>query len=153
MRQIQILLVFLCLIVAGPLASAQSGKVLKVLPQHMDLRGQTSLSPSLYDRDAYQAILRRDARKCSGLAFNVNWKAHSVDAAKLKLRVEARGVIGDVIQRQTFEQSVEKPGFFSRWTVFKVTGEDYQKLGNLIAWRVTLWEGDRQLSEQKSFLW
>ena len=153
MRPIQILLVMLGLIVAAPLASAQSGRVLKVLPEYMDLKGRTSLSPSLYERDAYQAILRREPKKCSGLAFYVNWKARHVDPTKLKLQVEMRGVIGDVIERRTLSQPLPKPGFFSKWTIFKVTGDDYKGIGNLVAWRATLWEGDRQLSEQKSFLW
>lgn len=153
MRPIQILLVILGLIAAAPLASAQSGKVLKVLPEYMDLKGQTSLSPSLYERDAYQALLRRDPKRCSGLAFYVNWKARHVDPAKLKLRVEMRGVLGDVIERKTLEETLPKPGFFSKWAVFKVTGSDFKEIGSLVAWRATLWQGDQQLSEQKSFLW
>ena len=153
MRLIQILLVMLGLITAAPLASAQSGKVLKVLPEYMDLKGRTSLSPSLYERDAYQAVLRRSPKLCSGMAFYVNWKARHVDATKLKLRVEMRGVLGDTIERKTLEVPLPKPGFFSKWTVFKVTGSDYKEIGNLVAWRATLWQGDQQLSEQKSFLW
>ena len=38
------------------------------------------------------------------------------------------------------------------WIV-SLSGEEYQKLGELSAWRATLWEGDRLLAEQKSFLW
>jgi hypothetical protein len=34
-----------------------------------------------------------------------------------------------------------------------VTGDEYKKLGELVAWRVTLWDGDKLLAEQKSFLW
>jgi hypothetical protein len=31
--------------------------------------------------------------------------------------------------------------------------EDFKSLGELTAWRVTLWDGDRQVGEQQSFLW
>jgi hypothetical protein len=29
----------------------------------------------------------------------------------------------------------------------------YRQFGELIAWRATLWDDDKLLSEQKSFLW
>ena len=35
----------------------------------------------------------------------------------------------------------------------KLEGEEYKKFGELVAWRVTLWDGDKQVGEQKSFLW
>ena len=31
--------------------------------------------------------------------------------------------------------------------------DEISAVENITAWRATLWEGDRQLSEQKSFLW
>jgi len=34
-----------------------------------------------------------------------------------------------------------------------LTGDDYKKFGELLAWRVTVWDGTTQLAEQKSFLW
>jgi hypothetical protein len=48
---------------------------------------------------------------------------------------------------------VKKNGLFSNWTDFKIEGEDFQKFGELAAWRVTLWEGEKQLAAQQSFLW
>jgi len=32
-------------------------------------------------------------------------------------------------------------------------GEEYQKFGELVAWRVTLWDGDTVIGQEKSFLW
>ena len=32
-------------------------------------------------------------------------------------------------------------------------GPDYATFGELIAWRLTFWDGDQQVAEQKSFLW
>jgi hypothetical protein len=39
-------------------APAATGRLMKVLPEYLDAKGLTSLSPSLFERDAYQAILR-----------------------------------------------------------------------------------------------
>ncbi len=53
---------FIWLLVVGGLAVALSaqaatGRVIKVLPQFLDLKGRNSLTPSLYERDVYQAYL------------------------------------------------------------------------------------------------
>ena len=43
---------------AASASDAVTGRVVKVLPLLLDLKGQDAISPSLYDRDAYQAYLR-----------------------------------------------------------------------------------------------
>ena len=53
MRRPILILAFCFMLCAG--AAAATGSVIKVLPQFLDLKGRTALSPSLYDRDAYQA--------------------------------------------------------------------------------------------------
>jgi hypothetical protein len=58
-----------------------------------------------------------------------------------------------LLESITLEQPVKKSGFLGRWTHFDLAGDDFEKFGELVAWRVTLWEGERQLSEQESFLW
>ena len=62
------------LAVAWPAQSA-TGRVIKVLPQYLDLKGRNSLTPSLYERDTYQTNLRDHTNLCSGMRFNVQWKA------------------------------------------------------------------------------
>ena len=57
MRRLLILLLWLAVLPVfadGPV----KGRIVKTLPLLLDLKGQTALSPSLYDRDAYQAHLR-----------------------------------------------------------------------------------------------
>jgi len=34
-----------------------------------------------------------------------------------------------------------------------MTGEEYKKFGELSAWRASLWDGDKPIAEQASFLW
>ena len=147
------LLLFLCLAAAGS-AGAATGRVLKVLPQFLDLQGRHTLSPSLYERDAYQAFLRQHTNQISGLRFAVQWKAGGTSTAPLKLRVEMRGTAqGELPTHRMLECAVKPGGWFSHWTSLPIIGEDYEKFGAVTAWRATLWEGDQLLSEQHSFLW
>ena len=150
---------FICLLLAGGLAVAWSaqaatGRVIKVLPQFLDLKGRNSLSPSLYERDTYQARLRDHTNLCSGIRFNVQWKAKGQATAPLKLRIELRGVAhGDFPKQLQLEKSVEPGGWFSHWTEVNLLGEEYRSFGQITAWRATLLEGPLVLGEQKSFLW
>ena len=148
-------LTILCGLLAAPLpAAAATGRIIKVLPQFLDLKGQNSLSPSLYDRDAYQVYLRQHPGKRSAMRFAVQWKTHGGVFEPLKLRVELRGTAkGDLPSHVVLEKEVTSAGWFSHWTWIALTGEEYWKFGDVTAWRATLWEGDRLLGEQKSFLW
>jgi hypothetical protein len=131
-------------------ANAQSEKIVKVLPHFLDTKGRASISPSLFDRDAYQEVLRGNPAKRSGLRFNVQWKASYFPS--LKLRVEAKGGQGRAPTKNILEQIV-KPSPVSQWTALTIAGEDYKKFGELISWRATLLDGTNVLAEQKSFLW
>ena len=132
-------------------ADAVSGRVIKVLPFLLDTNGVESKSPSLFDRDAYQAYLLVHTNDVSGMRFDVLWKAEK--SPDLKLRVELRG-IGQTNQPtvKTLEMPVHA-GYFRKWTEFPLTGDDFKNVGNVVAWRVTLWDGDKQVGEQQSFLW
>jgi hypothetical protein len=150
---------FIWLLLAGGLAlvcsaQAATGRVIKVLPQFLDLKGRNSLSPSLFERDTYQAHLRDHTNLCSGMRFNVQWKAKGQATAPLKLRIELRGVArGDFPKQLLIEKPVEPSGRFSHWTEVSLLGEEYKSFGQITAWRATLWEGPLVLGEQKSFLW
>lgn len=142
----------LVLLLASSLGlQAGSARILKVLPHYLDEQGRHSLSPSLYERDAYQAFLRANPDKRSALRFDVNWKARSAKGP-LVLKLELRGSARDVLQPLVVERPV-KPHFFNHWSSLKLEGDDYATLGQLIAWRATLWEGGELRAEQKSFLW
>jgi hypothetical protein len=130
---------------------AADAKIVKVLPHYLDLQGRHALSPSLYDRDAYQAHLRNHADQRSAIRFDVQWKSKAQASGQLKLRLEVRG--SKTSTPAVFEQSVNRRGLFSQWAVLKVADDDYKNLGELIAWRATLWDDKKFLSERKSFLW
>ena len=145
-------LVILALLLAPP-AHAAVGRVVKVLPQFLDKKGRNSLSPSFYERDAYQFFLRKHPEERAALRLAVQWKAKDVDWTTLKLRAEMRGLVGDSTHTVTLEEPAVKNGHFSNWSEFKIQGVPFRDFGQLVAWRVTLWQGDHQLGELDSFLW
>jgi hypothetical protein len=149
---------FATLLLLGSLATAfasgtVTGRVVKVLPLLLDSRGRDAVSPSLYDRDAYQVYLRQHTNEISAIRFAVWWKASNARDAKLKLRVELRGVAAGGLPRQTTLEQTVTPGYFRRWTSLTLDGRDYKNFGELVAWRATLWSDDQLLATQKSFLW
>lgn len=136
---------------AAPDASAASGRIVKVLPQFLDLQGRIALNPSLYERDAYQFQLRNQPEQRSALQFAVQWGSR--DTSRLLLRVEMRGNRGKNGTTATIESPVRYRGIFTTWSKVSLSGEAYKKFGELSSWRATLWDGDKLVAEQKSFLW
>ena len=144
----------LLLFTSGFTAQAVDGRVMKVLPHFLDLKGQHTLSPSLYERDAYQARLRQHPEERSAIRFDVQWKLISPGQATHKLRVEIRGVAeGNLPKQKVLENTVKGGGWFSHWSALNFGGDEYKQFGEVTAWRVTLWEDDLLLAEQNSFLW
>jgi hypothetical protein len=134
-------------------ADEVSGRIYKVLPFYLDLEGQIAKSPSLYDRDAYQAFLRENTNLVSGIRYDIEWSSKNAKDAQLKVRIELRGVTASNRPKlKTLETDV-KPGFFRQWAELPLTGEQYHEFGAVTAWRATIWDGDKLLGEQKSFLW
>ena len=153
MRRFYLICLLACCLSSPHSVEAAVGKVNKVLPHFLDTQGRHTRSPSLFDRDAYQAKLRQNPELRSGIRFDVNWRVRSVKTSIFKLRIELRGVAkGNLPRQKTLEQEV-KGGASARWTSLKFTGDDYREFGEVTAWRVTLWEGEQLLGEQKSFLW
>jgi hypothetical protein len=133
------------------LARGADGRIAKVLPQFTDRRGRVALSPSLFDRDAYQAELRLTPAKRSGLRFQVQWTGRR--DAELRLKLELRGIHNGKATAQVLEMPVRRKGWGRTWTAVDFVGKDYATFGELLAWRATLWEGESEIAEQKSFLW
>ena len=150
MRWLKLLPLLIFFVARAPHADAASAKIIKVLPHLLDRDGRHSLSPSLYERDAYQAFLRKHPDLCSGLRFDVQWKAKRAAGSPLLLRLEIRGKEAKPV---VLEQSARRDRLYSRWNSLRVDGDAYRKIGDVIAWRATLWEGDQLVAKQESFLW
>lgn len=154
MRRISAGLIFSLWFAFALPANAATGRVIKVLALFLDAKGRHTLTPSLYERDAYQFYLHQNPDKRSGMLFDVQCKAKGPAASPLKLKVELRGILEGKAPRHTvLEAPVKEGGWFGKWTKVKLAGQAYKDFGDVTAWRVTLWEGDTLLSEQKSFLW
>ena len=133
------LLVFLMLNLQ---AAEPVGKVYKVLPHLLDQDGL----------DAYQAFLRNHPESVSGVRFDIQWKARKLLSEKAQVILEIRTRQSGSMKPVVLSEDV-KPGFFRRWSKITFSGQSYQKNGPVTAWRVSLWDGELLLDEQKSFLW
>jgi hypothetical protein len=154
MRRRFLPLLLVCLMAPALTARAATGHIVKVLPHFLDLKGRHTLSPSLYERDAYQVKLREHPEHRSGMRFDIQWRVHGHVEGPLKLRVELLGTAkGDLPSKTVLEMPLEKGSWFSRWSSLQFTGDEYHKFGEVTAWRATIWEGNNLLAEQKSFLW
>ncbi|HOX03542.1 MAG TPA: hypothetical protein P5555_14590 [Candidatus Paceibacterota bacterium] len=142
-----------CLWIAmgAAVAGADAVAIRKVLPHYLDLQGRHALHPSLYERDAYQAHLRQNPAQCGGIRFDIQSKGRPDTRAPIYWRIELR--TDSAPNPRVFEKPALARTRSSRWSQVTIDGEDYRRLGKIMAWRVTLVSGDRVWAEQKSFLW
>ena len=152
MRVREILLSCLLLFTGVAGASAAEGRVVKTLAHFLDQEGRHTLSPSLYERDAYQDGLRADPGEQSGIRFNVQWKS-SVRGKPLTLKLELIGSDAWQSEPLVLERPVIRRGIFSQWSTITLRGSDFSKIGSVMAWRTSLWDGESMIGEQQSFLW
>ncbi|MFZ1073141.1 MAG: hypothetical protein WAO21_06860 [Verrucomicrobiia bacterium] len=131
----------------------EKGRIVKMLPLFLDLKGHDAVSPSLYDRDAYQAYLRQHTNEISAIRFDFLWQVENPSAEKYKLQIELRGIGAGGKPTRTVLEEEAQPPLLRRWNSLILGGADYRNFGGVVSWRATLWRGDRLLSEQKSFLW
>jgi hypothetical protein len=144
----------LLLAAALPWAAAAGPRIVKVLPQFLDAQGRVAAAPSLYERDAYQAELRRDAALRSGVRFAVEANGARRHGRPLVLRLELRGTQAGTTDAPVVIEAPWRPrGLTRTWGAVSLTGEAYRRLGELVAWRATLRDGDTVVAEQQSFLW
>jgi len=153
MRRLLMILFLFGSLAAASAADAATGRVVKVLPLLLDLKGHAALSPSLFDRDAYQAYLRQHANEITAVRFDVLWSASHADKAGLKLRLELHGTGPDSLPRATTLEQTVTPHFFRHWTSLTLGGDDLKNFGAVTSWRAMLWSGDQMIAEQQSFLW
>jgi len=92
--------------------------------------------------------VERDSKK--GRYYTVSWKKISGPREPIRIVLDYRqGKSGARVKtlKQTFPYSS------SGKTEFQVIGKAYQKGGDVIAWRISLFAGSRLLSVKKSYLW
>jgi len=130
--------------------------------------GRELLSDESLDKLMKRLDVRRFMRVHRGAILNVSSSAgflpiseFSVYAASKAyltsfsegLRAELRGIGAGGLPKQTVLETEVTPKFFRSWTSLTLGGADYKNFGEVVAWRVTLWNRDTLIGEQKSFLW
>ncbi len=132
----------------GTLQTLSGTGIVKVLPHYLDEEGQSTDGPTLLHRDVYQDQLRKNPDLVHGVRYDVNWHGTGEMTIRLEVRSTKAGVDPKVI-----EETISTSGYGRHWTKILIDEEAYQAFGQPESWRVTLWQGDEQLAEQKSFLW
>jgi hypothetical protein len=153
MRALLILLSLLAVVTAVQAADAVTGRILKVLPFLLDQQGRNAKSPSLYDRDAYQAWLNQHTNEVSAMRYDIWWKATPAPDEKIKISLELRGIGTNSLPKLATLETNVVPGKYRQWTSIPLAGGDYTNIGAVVAWRVRLYNDTQMLGEQKSFLW
>jgi hypothetical protein len=127
----------------------QSGpNIVKVLPHYLDVSGDHSDGPTLLHRDVYQVKLRKNSDLVRAVRYDVNWRGTGEIKVRLELRSTKVGVETMIIER------VETgTGRRTHWTPILIDAATYKTFGQPESWRVSLWQGETQVGEQKSFLW
>jgi hypothetical protein len=152
MRLLPTIFLSAILLVGTKSIEAGGAKIIKTLPHYLDEQGRHTIHPSLFERDAYQQELKSHPERCSGMRFDVQWKGKGIANQMVKVRLEVRGEKTPPRTMETFNQDV-KGRRLSQWSSLRVSGEDFKRTGNILAWRVSVWQGATLLAEQKSFLW
>src|SRR5215217_7440794 len=103
MRAIRFMLMAIITLAFSNSTVAATAKIIKTLPHYLDEKGRHTLHPSLFERDAYQQELKRHPERCSGMRFDVQWKAHELKAQPVRIRLEVRGSQTAPRQKEVFE--------------------------------------------------
>ena len=157
MPRMPVHLVILIALFAGLTAQANEKApvtITKTLRHWLDLEGRHTTSPSLLDRDAYQAHLRDHPEEVSTLRFDLQLRFRTRDRSGYRIQVEIRHGSGSLIEIFSTETALKPRGKRrSFWNQIPISKKDYQALGDIIAWRVTVWEGPTPVARDESFLW
>ncbi len=150
MRCVALILITTAMVLAGcdTLQTGSGTSVVKVLPHYLDASGNHSDGPTLLHRDVYQANLRKNPELVRAVRYDVNWRGDGEIKVRLELRSTKAGAETMVIERIETTS-----GRRTHWTPILIDAATYKTFGQPESWRVSLWQGETQVGEQKSFLW
>ncbi len=127
-------------------------KISDVKRVYLDL----NISPGPVDphqRAIYQNQLSQSRYNQYGVRYNIHWGGEGMVLPNLTLVLEVRGLMGDIPTQKTLSVDFTEFRRGSRWTEIEITGEDFQALGQLTAWKASLVSDGQVLAEKRSFLW
>ena len=143
MRVIAFIVFTVALSGCGTLQTLSGTGIVKVLPHYLDAAGNHTNGPTLLHRDVYQDKLRKDPDLVHAVRYDVNWYGSGEIKLRLELRSTKAGVDSMVIEKVTRKH----------WTPILIDAATYKTFGQPESWRVSLWREEKQVGEQKSFLW
>ena len=150
MRCVALILITTAMVLAGcdTLQTGSGTSVVKVLPHYLDASGNHSDGPTLLHRDVYQDKLRKNPELVRAVRYDVNWRG----TGKVKLRLELRSTKAGA-ETMVIERVETTSGRRTHWTPILIDDATYKTFGQPESWRVSLWQGETQVGEHKSFLW
>lgn len=96
------------------------------------------------------AILADEVESRRGHYFVISW-VNKGPAANFTTRFEYRQVkTKDVVRTLTMDHANIKG---SARSTFAVLGDAYRTYGPVVSWRFTVWQGDKIVGEEHSFIW
>lgn len=127
--------------------------VTKVNPYHFDasrrIRTDDEMIDFEHDRLTYGVVSNSEQRELQGNYFSVFWETETKEPATVRLEYRQGATGPKIYTKETF---VADPGR-KNVTKFKIIGEEYQKLGKVTQWKVSIIENGTVVAEYKSFLW
>lgn len=141
------------LILSAVTVTAGPPRILKVLPHWEDRDGRISTGPGLFERDAYQAKLRSSPELVSALRYDVQWRSGGLPRERLRLRIWLRTAQTGLDAPASLEAPVLPSRRVGGWSSLTLTASELERLGEILAWRIVLLDGETEVAEQRSFLW
>ena len=80
--------ILMALFLSAVSSQAAEQRVIKVLPHFMDQEGRHANTPSLFERDAYQAWLRTNPEEQSGIRYDIQWQSFISGEYVMRLLIE-----------------------------------------------------------------
>jgi hypothetical protein len=143
MRVIAFIVFTVALSGCGTLQTLSGTGIVKVLPHYLDAAGNHTNGPTLLHRDVYQDKLRKNPDLVHAVRYDVNWYGSGEIKLRLELRSTKIGVETMIIEKVTRKH----------WTPILIDAATYKTFGQPESWRVSLWQGKKQVGAQQSFLW
>ena len=152
-RSLVRVIAFCGLVISGTSTGIAEAKIFKVLPHFLDQEGRHALSPSLFERDAYQRVLSQNPERQSGMRFDVLWRVDKKQSGGVELHIEMTTKKGDPTKPIVIKAPVKRSRWFRKWSAVNYVGKDFRDGGEVLAWRALLIKDGKILDSQQSFLW
>lgn len=140
-------------LLVGCASNQPTSAIRKVQPFHLkEIQagpGQDRMIRSESQKRLWGAVTNTERRERMGNYFMTYWGVDEASPATVRFEYrQAR--TGSKLFKQ--EVQVAAPGR-RNVTEFSVLGENYEKQGRVVAWRIQVIQGDQVVGEETSFLW